>query len=144
PGRLRVLEQFLRRERRRFDVRCFVSRRQRVVRGIGRPDMNVGIDEIHASPRSSTLVGLLVSYCSARGRTIEPAATLSSAFPVRARPSITHSMQPSSRAVGLITELPGLAPRPSDSNKGNYGKVLVVAGSRGMSGAAVLCGSAAL
>src|SRR3954447_6625120 len=43
-----------------------------------------------------------------------------------------------------ITEIPRLAPRAADSNKGTYGRVLVVAGSRGMSGAAVLCGSAAL
>src|SRR5262249_5739642 len=43
-----------------------------------------------------------------------------------------------------ITELPRLARRAPDSNKGSYGKVLVVAGSRGMSGAAVLCGSGAL
>jgi ADP-dependent NAD(P)H-hydrate dehydratase len=40
--------------------------------------------------------------------------------------------------------LPQLPPRPRDANKGNFGRVLVVAGSRGMSGAAVLCGSAAL
>jgi NAD(P)H-hydrate epimerase len=46
--------------------------------------------------------------------------------------------------VETITELPVLAPRAADSNKGNFGKVLVVSGSRGMSGAAVLCGSAAL
>jgi len=44
----------------------------------------------------------------------------------------------------VITDLPRLARRAADSNKGNYGKVLVVAGSRGMSGAAVLCGSGAL
>jgi NAD(P)H-hydrate epimerase len=44
----------------------------------------------------------------------------------------------------LITQLPRLAPRAADSNKGDFGRVLVVAGSRGMSGAAVLCGSAAL
>src|SRR5438105_11968520 len=43
-----------------------------------------------------------------------------------------------------ITALPALPRRPADSNKGDFGKVLVVAGSRGMSGAAVLCGSAAL
>jgi ADP-dependent NAD(P)H-hydrate dehydratase len=42
------------------------------------------------------------------------------------------------------TQLPPLPARPRDSNKGSYGRVLVVAGSRGMSGAAVLCGSAAL
>jgi NAD(P)H-hydrate epimerase len=46
--------------------------------------------------------------------------------------------------IELVTELPRLTPRPLDSNKGEFGRVLVVAGSRGMSGAAVLCGSAAL
>jgi ADP-dependent NAD(P)H-hydrate dehydratase len=44
----------------------------------------------------------------------------------------------------LITDVPHLAPRAADSNKGTFGRVLVVAGSRGMSGAAVLCASAAL
>jgi ADP-dependent NAD(P)H-hydrate dehydratase len=43
-----------------------------------------------------------------------------------------------------VTLLPRLTPRADDANKGDFGKVLVVAGSRGMSGAAVLCGSAAL
>jgi hydroxyethylthiazole kinase-like uncharacterized protein yjeF len=43
-----------------------------------------------------------------------------------------------------ITRLPELPPRQADSNKGSYGRVLVVAGSEAMSGAAVLCGSAAL
>jgi NAD(P)H-hydrate epimerase len=43
-----------------------------------------------------------------------------------------------------IQELPHLDPRPADANKGSFGKVLVVAGSRGMSGAAVLCSTAAL
>jgi len=49
-----------------------------------------------------------------------------------------------SPTIELVTRLPVLAPRPADSNKGTFGRVLVVAGSRGMSGAAVLCGSAAL
>src|SRR5438552_15686980 len=40
--------------------------------------------------------------------------------------------------------LPQLPARARDAHKGNFGRVLVVAGSRGMSGAAVLCGSAAL
>jgi NAD(P)H-hydrate epimerase len=44
----------------------------------------------------------------------------------------------------VVTEVPRLPPRPADANKGNFGHVLVVAGSRGMSGAAVLCASAAL
>ena len=44
----------------------------------------------------------------------------------------------------MVTALPRLAPRPADSNKGSFGRVLVVAGSRGMSGAAILCASAAL
>jgi NAD(P)H-hydrate epimerase len=43
-----------------------------------------------------------------------------------------------------VTSVPRLAPRAAESNKGNYGRVLVVAGSRGMTGAAVLCGTAAL
>ncbi len=37
-----------------------------------------------------------------------------------------------------------LTPRPRESHKGTYGRVLVVAGSRGMSGAAVLAGKGAL
>src|SRR5262245_23193732 len=43
-----------------------------------------------------------------------------------------------------IHELPRLPRRSHAGHKGTYGKVLVVAGSRGMSGAAVLCGHAAL
>jgi NAD(P)H-hydrate epimerase len=44
----------------------------------------------------------------------------------------------------VVTQLPVLPPRLTDSNKGNFGRVLVVAGSRGMSGAAILAGSGAL
>lgn len=44
----------------------------------------------------------------------------------------------------IVTALPTLAPRAEESHKGTYGHVLVLAGSRGMSGAAILCGSAAL
>src|SRR5262245_22044964 len=43
-----------------------------------------------------------------------------------------------------VNELPRLPRRAPDGHKGVYGKVLVLAGSRGMSGAAVLCGRAAL
>lgn len=43
-----------------------------------------------------------------------------------------------------ITEIPRIPERPPESHKGNYGKVLILAGSRGMSGAALLCGEAAL
>lgn len=43
-----------------------------------------------------------------------------------------------------VRDLPSLPPRSSDAHKGSFGKVLVVAGSQGMSGAAVLAGSAAL
>jgi ADP-dependent NAD(P)H-hydrate dehydratase len=43
-----------------------------------------------------------------------------------------------------IQDVPQLQPRPADANKGTFGRVVVVAGSRGMSGAAVLCGVAAL
>jgi NAD(P)H-hydrate epimerase len=51
-------------------------------------------------------------------------------------------MQPP--APQIVLQLPPLPRRPADSNKGDFGRVLVVAGSRGMSGAAVLCGTAAL
>jgi NAD(P)H-hydrate epimerase len=44
----------------------------------------------------------------------------------------------------LVSAPPRPAPRRPDGHKGTYGRVLVVAGSRGMSGAAVLTGSAAL
>ena len=47
-------------------------------------------------------------------------------------------------AVEIVTDLPKLAARRADSNKGNYGRVLVLAGSRGMAGAGVLCAGAAL
>lgn len=43
-----------------------------------------------------------------------------------------------------IKTLPRLPPRAAESNKGTYGRVLVVAGSRGMSGAGILCAGAAL
>ena len=46
--------------------------------------------------------------------------------------------------IETITTLPALPPRGADSHKGDFGRVLVVAGSRGMSGAAVLCATAAL
>lgn len=48
------------------------------------------------------------------------------------------------RNIQQITEVPRLPTRRADAHKGDFGRVLVVAGSRGMSGAAILCGSAAL
>lgn len=50
--------------------------------------------------------------------------------------------QPAEPAV--VRDVPRLPPRPRDAHKGTFGKLLVVAGSAGMSGAAVLAGSAAL
>src|SRR5262245_293281 len=47
-------------------------------------------------------------------------------------------------SVQIVTELPRLAPRRPDGHKGDFGRVLVVAGSRGMGGAGVLCAGAAL
>jgi NAD(P)H-hydrate epimerase len=44
----------------------------------------------------------------------------------------------------LVSAVPPLPPRAPDSHKGDFGRVLIVAGSRGMSGAAVLCSTAAL
>jgi len=43
-----------------------------------------------------------------------------------------------------MTELPALPRRPENSHKGTFGKVLVIAGSSGMSGAACLAGMGAL
>lgn len=53
-------------------------------------------------------------------------------------------MQPPSPALEKVTRMPFLTARSAESNKGSFGRVLVVAGSRGMSGAAVLCGGGAL
>jgi len=44
----------------------------------------------------------------------------------------------------LPLDLPGLPRRAPDSHKGDYGRILIVAGSRGMSGAACLAGVGAL
>jgi NAD(P)H-hydrate epimerase len=43
-----------------------------------------------------------------------------------------------------LREIPTLPPRAVDSHKGDYGRVLIVAGSRGMAGAACLTGVGAL
>lgn len=47
-------------------------------------------------------------------------------------------------SVEVVAQLPRLGSRPADANKGMFGRALVVAGSRGMSGAAILSGSSAL
>ena len=44
----------------------------------------------------------------------------------------------------IVRDVPRLPPRAPDSHKGTFGKLLIVAGSTGMSGAAVLAGTAAL
>jgi NAD(P)H-hydrate epimerase len=44
----------------------------------------------------------------------------------------------------LIETIPELKPRPAEAHKGDFGKVLIVGGSVGMSGAAALAGRAAL
>jgi len=43
-----------------------------------------------------------------------------------------------------VEAVPSLPKRPADSHKGRFGTVLVVAGGRGMAGAAALCGGSAL
>jgi NAD(P)H-hydrate epimerase len=43
-----------------------------------------------------------------------------------------------------VTKIPRLKPRAADAHKGDFGKVCIVAGSIGMSGAAALAGKAAL
>ena len=47
-------------------------------------------------------------------------------------------------SVSRVDTIPTLPKRIKDSHKGLYGTVLVVAGSRGMAGAAALCGAASL
>ncbi|MDZ4686162.1 MAG: NAD(P)H-hydrate dehydratase [Planctomycetaceae bacterium] len=49
-----------------------------------------------------------------------------------------------SRTIERIAALPDLPPRASNAHKGTFGKAMIVAGSRGMSGAACLAGQAAL
>ncbi|MDH7598050.1 MAG: NAD(P)H-hydrate dehydratase [Sedimentisphaerales bacterium] len=44
----------------------------------------------------------------------------------------------------IISQIPRLPPRRPDSHKGNYGRILIIAGSVGMTGAAALAGRAAL
>ncbi|HLW65003.1 MAG TPA: NAD(P)H-hydrate dehydratase, partial [Gemmataceae bacterium] len=46
--------------------------------------------------------------------------------------------------VERVKDLPLLPPRARDAHKGSFGTVIVIAGSEGMSGAAILCGSGAL
>ena len=46
--------------------------------------------------------------------------------------------------MNILETVPKLKPRPTDAHKGNFGKVCIIAGSRGMSGAAALAGRAAL
>lgn len=47
-------------------------------------------------------------------------------------------------SVQRVTELPTLPSRPADAHKGSFGRVVIAAGSRGMSGAAALAGLGAL
>ncbi len=56
------------------------------------------------------------------------------------RPQRDASIQPPQR----ISDLPRLAPRDPQTHKGEVGRVVIVAGSRGMSGAAALAGLGAL
>jgi ADP-dependent NAD(P)H-hydrate dehydratase len=58
--------------------------------------------------------------------------------------SYKDTMSTTAQSLVSVTGVPQLPPRAADANKGTFGRVLVVAGSRGMSGAAVLCASAAL
>lgn len=43
-----------------------------------------------------------------------------------------------------VTQIPALPSRPTDGHKGTFGRVMIVAGSQGMSGAAILSGVSAL
>src|ERR1700733_436907 len=72
---------------------------------------------------------------------------------LKPRERCTHRTRNSSRAEGPMNKSAKTQPaksrpappdRPEDANKGSFGRVMVVAGSRGMSGAACLAGVAAL
>ena len=61
--------------------------------------------------------------------------------------SPAHLLELEQHQVSLVTSgqiVPLFRPRPRDANKGNFGHVLIVAGSRGKSGAAAMAGLAAL
>lgn len=77
-----------------------------------------------------------------------PACNLMGELTVAAIGSPASILQPaSSGSLGLVHPSAFrhlLAPRVLDSNKGLYGHVLVIAGSRGRTGAAAMCGTAAL
>jgi len=47
-------------------------------------------------------------------------------------------------ALERIQSIPSLPSRPADSHKGRFGSILVIAGSRGMAGAAAIAGASAL
>lgn len=47
-------------------------------------------------------------------------------------------------SVPTSMDLPQLKPRPTDAHKGNFGRALIIAGSRGMTGAACLAGFSAV
>src|SRR5262245_14820406 len=53
-------------------------------------------------------------------------------------------MKPTSNEPEIVTDVPSLPVRQPTLHKGQAGRVAVIAGSRGMSGAAVLCGLGAL
>jgi NAD(P)H-hydrate epimerase len=57
---------------------------------------------------------------------------------------LSQKQQANSENVKRIKAVPHLSPRPLDGHKGTFGKVCIVAGSVGMSGAAALAGRAAL
>ena len=46
--------------------------------------------------------------------------------------------------IDKVTDISNLPPRAKDAHKGTFGKVLIIAGSRGMTGAAAIAGKSAL
>src|SRR5688500_6358733 len=62
----------------------------------------------------------------------------------RARRSQRHTNPKRQRGLARHSSMPRLAPRAADSHKGDFGRALIIGGSRGMAGAVALAGMACL
>src|SRR5437667_374773 len=115
-------------------MRSPTCRRARHRKRDRRPPTQAGPDGIPITSKTTAAAPRL-------GRSAGPAYNACGVCPGRCANRTMHPLTPD---VEVVTRLPGLPARDPEAHKGSYGRVLVVAGSRGMTGAAVLCASAAL